>query len=192
MGLEDDQPVRRWLRERGILRKWLRERSERAKEPQPQTAASESKPESGRSFAEQTQEGYCVECIEGHSMIAATETRHAIDRYRTAGKMTEGVTEKVRIAIQELQGIIEDVRSTENAPPEVKQELDKILDEVRWIRKEYGISGKGLTIGQGELQDLETLRERIFGIQTRTYVLVSKCPSCRKTAQDLADRLQQK
>lgn len=137
-------------------------------------------PLSGRTHAAQSDEAYCLECVEGHTMLASTEMRHAIDRYRTANRMTPGVIEKVRVAIAELQGINEDVRNTKGASPEIKQGLDEILDETRWIRKEYGVSGKALTRGYGDLKDLEELRSRILSVQNKAYVLVEKCPTCRK------------
>lgn len=138
----------------------------------------EEKPETGRTFEGQSDEAYCLECVEGHTMTALTEMRHAIDRYRTAGKMTDGVTEKVRVAIAELQGITEDVRTTEKASPDVKKGLGAILDEVRWVRKEFGISG-GLTRGIGSMEDLEELRERISTMNLTAYKLVEKCTTCK-------------
>lgn len=141
------------------------------------------RPEDGRSFSGQTQESYCVECIEGHTMTALTEMRHAIDRYRTAGKMTEGVSEKVRVAIAELMGIEEDAKNTSNATPAVKAGIDNILNQVRWVRKEYGVSGIGLTVGQGEEQDLLNLRDKIQRIQNEAYTLVKVCPTCNPRIQ---------
>lgn len=137
------------------------------------------RPHTGRTHAKQSDEAYCLECIEGHSMMGSTEMRHAIDRYRTAKEMTPGVTEKVRVAIGELQGIVEDAKNTEGATPEVKQGINEILDEVRWIRKEYGLSGKGLTTGHGTEEDLKELKTRIENIQDKAYELVEKCPNCR-------------
>lgn len=123
--------------------------------------------------------GVMHNCVEGHTMSALTEMRHALDRHRTAGKMTGGVTEKVRVAIAELMGINEDVRSLEDADPEVAEGLKQILDEARWIRKEYGMSGKGLTRGYGSQEDLEELRNRILIIQNKAYKLVEECPTCK-------------
>lgn len=125
-----------------------------------------------------TLHGSLHNCVEGHTMAALTELRHAIDRYRTAGKMTEGVAEKARIALAELQGISADVQTVEKAPPEVKAGLNAIVDDARWIRKEYGVSGKGLTVGLGTLQDLEELRDRVSKLQEKAYGLVDDCPSC--------------
>jgi len=136
-------------------------------------------PASGKTFEEQSDESYCLECIEGHSMKSSTEIEHAIDRFRSAGKMTSGVTEKVRASIKALQGIPEDVKNTTDASPEVKEGLDEILNEVRWIRKEYGISG-GLTRGIGTMEDLEALRTRITAINLKAYELVEKCPTCQR------------
>lgn len=141
--------------------------------------AKEVKPESGRTFPEQSTESYCLECIEGHTMMASTEMRHALDRYRTAKKMTPGVTEKVRVAIAELQGIVEDARSTKEVSPEIKQGINEILDEVRWIRKEYGLAEKGLTVGRGSGKDLQELKSRIGKIQEKAYGLVEECPTCQ-------------
>lgn len=135
------------------------------------------KPESGRTYPSQSKESYCFECIERHAMIAKTEMRHAIDRYRTAGRMTSGVTEKVRIALEEINGITADVETTNDASPEVQEGLNEILNGVRWISKEYGISG-GLSRGQGSIKDLEDMRSRIVALQSKAYVLVEKCPSC--------------
>jgi len=145
---------------------------------QPVTKTLEEKPESGKTFEGQSDVAYCLECVEGHTMDALTEMRHAIDRFRTAGKMTEGVTEKVRVAISAIQGIKEDVKTTKNASPDVKKGLDDILDEVRWVRKEFGISG-GLTRGLGSMEDLEELRERIAAMNLKAYKLVEKCPTCK-------------
>jgi len=139
----------------------------------------EVKPETGRTFKEQSDESYCLECVEGHTMVALTEMRHAIDRFRSGKAMTSGVMDKVRAAIAELQGINEDVKSTENASPEVKRGLDEILDEVRWIRKEYGMAGKGLTRGYGQIADLENLRNRILVLQNKAYRLAESCPTCK-------------
>lgn len=136
------------------------------------------KPVSGRTFEGQSSESYCLECVEGHTMIALTEMRHALDRYRTAGEMTPGVTEKIRVAIEEMQGIVEDVKDLGNANPEVRRGLEEILDDVRWIRKEYGMAGKGLTRGYGEKRDLEDLRNKIFKIQNKAYILAEQCPTC--------------
>jgi len=74
----------------------------------------------------QTDSGYCIECTEGHLLKAATEMRHAVDRYRTAGSMTDGVTEKVRVAMQEVVGIDEDIANLKMAPENVKAELGEI------------------------------------------------------------------
>lgn len=138
------------------------------------------KPPSGKTFAGQTNAQYCLECVEGHTMKALTEMRHAIDRHRTAGESTEGVQEKVQGALEEISGIDKDVTGLEKAPPEVKKGLEEILDKARWLRKEYGLGGKGLTVGQGSIEDLEALRGEIQGMQTKTYQLVSKCPVCLK------------
>lgn len=140
--------------------------------------AVSARPESGRTYPEQSGEGYCVECIESHTMKSLTELRHAIDRYRTAGKMTEGVTEKVRVALGELQGIDEDVKSTKGASPKMKEGLDEILDRARWLRKEFGLGGRALTAGKGEMQDLEQLQTEISGMQAKAYRLVAQCPTC--------------
>lgn len=130
-----------------------------------------------------TLHGILHNCIEGHTMTALTEMRHAIDRYRTAGKMTEGVSEKVRVAIAELMGIEEDAKNTAGAAPKVKTGIDNILNQVRWIRKEYGVSGVGLTVGQGEEQDLLKLRDKIQTIQNEAYTLVLVCPTCNPRIQ---------
>jgi len=139
-----------------------------------------SKPVSGRTYEGQTDSGYCIECTEGHLMKAATEMRHAVDRYRTAGSMTDGVVEKVRVALQEVVGIDEDIANLKNAPDNVKAELREILDKSRWLRKEFGISARGLTIGEGGMKDLEDLRQAIFDMQTKTYQVAKHCPICLK------------
>jgi len=160
--------------------KLIEDRLKKRRDPliPPEVIEKPEKPEDGRSFTNQTDESYCVECIEGHTMTALTEMRHAIDRYRTAGKMTEGVSEKVRVAIAELMGIEEDARNTSGAAPAVKAGINNILNEIRWIRKEYGVSGIGLTIGHGEEQDLLSLRDKIQTIQNEAYTLVQVCPTC--------------
>lgn len=144
------------------------------------TNTTTERPQSGRTFAGQTDEAYCLECIEGHTMMGQTEMRHAIDRYRSAGEMTEGVTEKVRVAIRELEGIIEDARNTKGADIKVQRGINEILEQTRWIRKEFGVSGRGLTNGEGSMQDLEELRERIDAMQLKAYNLAKDCPTCRK------------
>jgi hypothetical protein len=145
--------------------------------------ATLSRPESGRTYAGQTTEAYCAECIEGHTMKSLTEMRHAIDRYRTSGEMSEGVLEKTRVAIGELLGIDEDVKDPKNVSPEIKEDLNRILDKARWIRKEYGVGGKGVTAGMGGLKELEELRNEIGSLQIASYALVKKCPTClRKIA----------
>lgn len=144
-----------------------------------QDKPEQAKPLTGRTFSDQSNESYCLECIEGHTMTASTEMRHAVDRFRTANEMTPGVTEKVRVAIAELQGIAEDAKNLEGASPEVEQGVNEILDEVRWIRKEYGLAGKGVTTGHGGEQDLKELRTRIGNMQVKAYDLVTKCPTCQ-------------
>ena len=192
---------RRRLLEDGPLRRMLRARKEGTpeKEVAPQkteeplkSGAHETlvdyeavKPETGKTYPEQSNEAYCLECIEGHTMMSLTETRHAIDRFRTAGKMTPGVTEKVRGAIEEISGIVKDVKDTKDASPEVKEGLEQILEEVRWIRKEFGISGRGLTRGKGDMTDLEELRGRITKMNLKAYELVEKCPTCKVLSRDL-------
>jgi len=139
-----------------------------------------SRPETGKTRPEQTDESYCLECVEGHGMKAQTELRHAIDRFRTAGEMTPGVVEKVRVAIQEISGIDEDVKSTKGADPKVSEGLSRILNKARWIRKEYGVGGKGLTAGHGDMKDLEMLRSEVGEIQDAAYKIVGQCPTCLK------------
>lgn len=139
---------------------------------------SNARPETGRTYPDQSDESYCLECIEGHTMLASTEMRHATDRFRAANEMTLGVTDKVRGAIEEMSGIVKDVKDTEDASPEVKEGLNQILDEVRWIRKDYGLAGKGLTTGHGTAEDLNELKSRIQKVQQKAYDLVSKCPTC--------------
>ena len=153
------------------------------------TKQSKLKPVSGRTFEDQSNESYCLECCENHTMKALTEIGHGIDRFRSAGKMTSGVVEKVRATIGQLSGIDEDVKNTTDASPEVKEGLNEILDEVRWIRKDYGISGVGLTRGGGTLKDLEELRKRIFVLQTKAYALVEKCPTCKKISRSVGERV---
>lgn len=140
-------------------------------------------PLSGRSFEGQSNESYCVECIEGHTMLALTEMRHALDRYRSAGQMTPGVSEKVRVALAEIMGIEEDAHNLEGADPLVKAGIEDILNNVRWARKEYGVSGVGLTVGEGTEQDLVTLRDRIQHMQNQAYALVKICPTCNPRIQ---------
>lgn len=153
------------------------------------TVVEEVRPESGRTFATQSQESYCLECVERHTMMATTELRHAIDRYRTAGKMTSGVTEKVRGALEEINGIVKDVKDTDNASPEVKEGLGEILNEVRWISKTFGISGKGLTRGYGDMEDLEAFRGKVMALQLKAYALVEKCPSCKIIGERVAEKI---
>ena len=148
--------------------------------PQTTVVPSFIKPSSGKSYTGQTSEGYCVECVEGHTMASITELRHAIDRYRTSGQMNEGVVEKVRVAIAELTGIDEDVKDVKAATSEVQEGLGKIVDKARWIRKEYGVGGRALTAGQGSLQDLEQLRNEVGNLQLESYQLLKKCPMCLK------------
>jgi hypothetical protein len=161
------------------------------KEKEPESISERpARPESGKTYSEQGDTEYCLECCEGHTMSALTELRHAIDRCRSAdGEITEGVTEKVRVAVAELMGIPEDVRNTSDAPPKVKKELNEILDEIRWIRKDCGLSGKGLTIGRGTLQDLEELRSRVHKIQAKAYALVDDCPTCKRISRKLGESL---
>ena len=151
-----------------------------------------TRPATGRSFQGQTEESYCMECIEGHTMTALTEMRHALDRYRTANAMVPGVTEKVRVALQELMGIEEDAVNTAKADPLVKKGIDEILEEVRWIRKEYGLSGRGLTTGYGTMADLEELRSRIHALQTKAYALVKICPTCNPRIQTAMGKIMEK
>lgn len=139
-----------------------------------------ARPESGRTTKDQSEEHYCLECVEGHTMKGATEARHAEDRLRTAGHMTEGVSEKIRVALQEISGIDEDVKNLKGADPEVKKGLEELLDESRWIRKEFGLGGRGLTVGKGTLEDVQELRSKISAMQEKTYKLVGKCPTCLK------------
>jgi len=146
----------------------------------PREATTEVKPQSGRTYSGQTDEGLCLECIEGHTMMGQTEMRHAIDRYRSAGEMTEGVTEKVRVAIREIEGIVEDARSLKIADIKVQKGVNEILEETRWIRKEFGLSGRGLTNGEGSMQDLTELRDRIDALQKQAYELAKDCPTCKK------------
>lgn len=161
------------------------------------TTVKETIPASGRTFQGQTDEAYCLECLEGHTMTALTEMRHALDRYRASGEMTSGVAEKVRVALAELMGITEDVKNTKDASPEVKKGLDEILNEVRWIRKEYGVSGRGLTRGIGSTKDLEELRDRIETINKKSYEIAdltkgkfsSKCSVCKKIAEKVSGKI---
>lgn len=189
--------LRKRLEDRPLLKRFF-ERIGTTEKPEPTQQADTlpqiqtEKPDSGRSFQGQSNESYCLECIEGHTMMSSTEMRHAIDRFRSAGKMTEGVAEKVRVAIAELQGIEEDARNISDASPDVKAGINEILNDVRWIRKEYGLSGKGLTTGQGELADLENLRNQIFALQTKAYALVKKCPTCKKISNAVNERIKQK
>lgn len=189
--------LRKRLLEDGPIRRFLKGRKEEKEEKPVEKKApvetegggAEVKPLSGKSYEEQSQEEYCLECIEAHTMKSLTEMRHAIDRFRTAGKMTYGVTEKVRVSIGEIEGITEDVKNTQDASPDVKKGLNEILDEVRWIRKDYGLSGKGLTIGRGGSEELEELRKHIFALQLKAYALVEKCPTCKKVSRTLEERL---
>lgn len=193
-------PVRRFLRNREpiLKRNKIIVSEDLANDVEPQKKKLEnveptvepSRPTSGKTYADQSDTAYCIECIEGHTMVALTEMRHAIDRCRSAGdEITQGVSEKVRVAIGELMGILEDARNTEDAPPDVKKELNEIQDEVRWIRKEYGVSGKGLTAGGGTMTDLEEARNRIFKLQTKAYALVENCPTCKRITKNLGEKL---
>jgi len=169
-------PLRRFLDGEPILR---RRRLAKTKEEEKNSSTVETvKPETGRTFQNQSDEGYCLECTSGHTMTALTEMRHALDRYRTAGQMTEGVQEKVRNSIAELMGITYDVRDLSNASSEVKKGLNEILDEVRWIRKEAE-SVKGLTRGYGTEEDLKNLSDRILVLQNKAYRLYQQCPTCK-------------
>jgi hypothetical protein len=150
---------------------------------EPAAPINSPRPQSGRSFKGQSDESYCVECIEGHTMLALTEMRHALDRYRTAGQMTPGVSEKVKVALSELMGIEEDAKNLEGADPKVRAGINSILNDVRWLRKEYGVSGVGLTIGMGTEQDLMNLRNRIQTMQNTAYELVKICPTCNPKIQ---------
>lgn len=169
-------PIRRFLDGEPILRRRIQAKENA--EPKKETTTLESKPNTGRTFQEQSDIGYCLECISGHTMTALTEMRHALDRYRTSGEMTEGVQEKVRNSIAELMGITYDVKDLSKASPEVEKGLNEILDEVRWIRKDAE-SAKGLTRGYGSEEDLENLRNKIFALQNKAYSLYQQCPTCK-------------
>ena len=143
----------------------------------PENPPSTNKPTSGKTLLGQSDESYCVECISGHTMTALTEMRHALDRFRTSNEMTDGVQEKVRNAVGELMGATYDIGNLSKADPKVREELNAILNEIRWIRKDAE-SVKGLTRGYGSLEDLEDLRNRILSIQNKAYEIYKYCPTC--------------
>jgi len=52
-------------------------------------------------------------------------------------------------------------------------------DKSRWVRKEFGVSDGGLTIGEGNMKDL---RQSIFDMQAKTYQIAKKCPEAAVVA----------
>jgi len=130
-------------------------------------------PESGHTSENQTSFGYCLECLEGHILAAVTETRHAVERFNSSRKMTRGVVEKIRVVLAEVQGIDEDIGEAEAPTPEAELQLKQILDASRWIRKNFGLGGIGLTIGKGTEADLKNLRKQVLYLQKMIYNLAS-------------------
>jgi len=128
-----------------------------------------------KSFAGQSDEDYCIECIVKHSQSAAMAFKEAIQRAEAGDPSLPGVQEKVRAAVRQITGIEEDVGN-------VSDTTISALDTMgRGIRK-Y-IYTTGAEIGGASKEELYEAQYLIEELVKSSYLAREAqdgdCPHCR-------------
>lgn len=114
---------------------------------------------------------YCLECAEKHLQTATILLKEAIQRAQQCITQnpcepcclkTPEVLEKIRDAIAELAGAEDDTNPLSNEPL-----VKEINNQIRLIRKD--IWRKKLAFGQGKIEDITEIAERIKTLTDKIY-----------------------
>ena len=117
-----------------------------------------------KSYSGQTRTSYCNECLVKHSSTAKELLKEAIDRSLKSG---QGVEDKVRKAVDELNGMDDDLPQGEELPDDVQERFDHMDSERRAIRKQ--IYAKNLDISGGSKKELRAIQGRVSDLLDYAY-----------------------
>lgn len=119
------------------------------------------------SFAGQSRENYCLECLNKHYSTALKYIEEAEDRSLKSG---QGVQDKVRVALKEIAGSEDDFGLSDD--PDFQRSLDKVKGVQRAIRKK--IRAKNLTTINTSKEDLREIKNDLQGLLNETYKLAEE------------------
>lgn len=125
-----------------------------------------------KSFKEQTDVDYCIECSVKHSQTAKVLMREALQRAEAGDPNQEGVKEKVRGAVEELCGLEDDTTTVSN---EMVSALNISARELRKF-----IYTKGAEMGKASVEDLREIKGMVDKLVEASYTVraAEECPSC--------------
>ena len=111
-----------------------------------------------------TLHGALHNCLVKHSSTAKELLKEAIDRSLKSG---QGVEDKVRKAVDELNGMDDDLPQGEDLPDEIQERFDHMDAERRDIRKQ--IYAKNLDVSGGSKKELREIQGRVSGLLDYAY-----------------------
>lgn len=126
------------------------------------------------SYEGQTKTSYCLECSEKHGSTAKVLMREAIQRAEACSCTdSEGVLEKVRGVIEELSGMEDDTKTTEN------EKVIELNSLARDIRKD--IFGVRAEVGGASIEDLRGIIKRINDLVDQVFEVrkTEDCSTCQ-------------
>ena len=125
-----------------------------------------------KSFEEQSDVDYCIECSVKHSQTAKILMKEALQRAEAGDPSLEGVQEKVRVAVEELCGLEDDTTTVKN---EMVTTLNTLSRELRKF-----IYTTGAEMGKASLEQLRDIKGMVDQLVDTSYTVraAEDCPAC--------------
>jgi len=125
-----------------------------------------------KSFEEQSDVDYCIECSVKHSQTAKVLMREALQRAEAGDPSLEGVKEKVRGVVEELCGLEDDTTTVSN------EMVTMLNTSARELRK--FIYTTGAEVGKSSIEQLREIKGMVDQLVEACYTVraAEECPSC--------------
>jgi len=125
-----------------------------------------------KSFKDQSELEYCIECSVKHSQTAKVLMREALQRAETGKPGDAGVQEKVRGVVEELCGLEDDTDTVSN------EMVTTLNTSARALRK--FIYAKGAEVGKASREDLREIKGMVDQLVEASYTVraAEECPGC--------------
>jgi len=125
-----------------------------------------------KSFENQSDVSYCVECSVKHSQTAKVLMREALQRAEAGNPSLEGVKEKVRGVVEELCGLEDDTTTVSN------EMVTMLNSSARELRK--FIYTTGAEVGKASIEQLREIKGMVDQLVEASYTVraAEECPSC--------------
>ena len=147
--------------------------------PETETPPVEERPPAERvygaeakSFEDQSDVDYCIECSVKHSQTAKVLMREGLQRAEAGDPSLEGVKEKVRGVVEELCGLEDDTTTVSN------EMVTMLNSSARELRK--FIYTTGAEVGKASIEQLREIKGMVNHLVEATYTVraAEECPSC--------------